>query len=91
MDTYAGVFLILGILVAVLLIGAMKSRTEWLVNFVLRGVMGMMMAYFLNFVLTDMMPDMKIGYNFITFLASAFLGIPGVALLYGISFYMLMW
>lgn len=91
MDTYAGVFLILGILVLVLLIGAMKSRTEWLINFVLRGIMGMMIAYFINFVLVDMMPDMRIGYNFITFLTSGFLGIPGVALLYGINFYMLMW
>lgn len=91
MNTNAGVFLILGILVLVLLIGAMKSRTEWLINFVLRGVMGMMMVYFLNFLLTDMMPDMKIGYNFITFLVGGFLGIPGVALLYGINFYMLMW
>lgn len=91
MDTYAGVFLILGILVLVLFIGAMKSRTEWLINFMLRGIMGMMMVYFLNFFLGDAMPDMRIGYNFITFLASGFLGIPGVALLYGINFYMLMW
>ena len=91
MNTYTGGFLILGILVLVLLIGAMKSRTEWMVNFVLRGVMGMMMVYFFNFVLADMMPDLRIGYNFITFLASGFLGIPGVALLYGINFYMLMW
>lgn len=91
MDTYAGVFLILGILVLVLFIGAMKSRTEWLINFMLRGIMGMMMVYFLNFFLGDAMPGMRIGYNFITFLASGFLGIPGVALLYGINFYMLMW
>lgn len=91
MDTYAGVFLILGILILVLFIGAMKSRTEWLINFVLRGIIGMMLIYFLNFMFADLMPDMKIGYNTITFLAGGFLGIPGVALLYGINFYMLMW
>lgn len=90
MDTYTGIFLIVGILVLVLLIGAMKSRAEWIINFVLRGVMGMMIVYFLNFLLADAMPDMRIGYNSITFLASGFLGIPGVAMLYGINFYMLL-
>lgn len=90
MDTYTGVFLIVEILVLVLLIGAMKSRAEWIVNFVLRGVMGMMIVYFLNFLLADTMPDMRIGYNSITFLAGGFLGIPGVAMLYGINFYMLL-
>lgn len=90
MDTYTGVFLIVGILVLVLLIGAMKSRAEWIINFVLRGVMGMMIVYFLNFLLADTMPDMRIGYNSITFLAGGFLGVPGVAMLYGINFYMLL-
>lgn len=90
MDTYMNVFLIVGILVLVLLIGAMKSRAEWIINFVLRGVMGMMIVYFLNFLFADTMPDMRIGYNSITFLAGGFLGIPGVAMLYGINFYMLL-
>ncbi len=90
MDTYMGIFLIIGILVLVLLIGAMKSRAEWIINFVLRGIMGMMMVYFLNFLFADSLPDMRIGYNSITFLASGFLGIPGVAMLYGINFYMLL-
>ncbi len=90
MDTYIGIFLIIGILVLVLLIGAMKSRAEWIINFVLRGIMGMMMVYFLNFLFADSLPDMRIGYNSITFLASGFLGIPGVAMLYGINFYMLL-
>lgn len=90
MDTYMNVFLIVGILVLVLLIGAMKSRAEWVINFVLRGVMGMMIVYFLNFLFADTMPDMRIGYNSITFLAGGFLGIPGVAMLYGINFYMLL-
>lgn len=90
MDTYMGIFLIVGILVLVLLIGAMKSRAEWIINFVLRGVMGMMIVYFVNFLLADSVPDMRIGYNSITFLASGLLGIPGVAMLYGINFYMLL-
>ena len=90
MDTYVGIFLIVGVLVLVLFIGAMKNRAEWLINFVLRGVMGMMIVYFLNFLFADTVPDMQIGYNSITFLTSGFLGIPGVAMLYGINFYMLL-
>lgn len=90
MDTYMGIFLIVGILVLVLLIGALKSRAEWIINFVLRGVMGMMVVYFVNFLLADAVPGMRIGYNSITFLAGGLLGIPGVAMLYGINFYMLL-
>ena len=90
MDTNTGIFLIVGILILVLFIGAMKSRAEWIINFVLRGVMGMMIVYFVNFLFADSMPEMLIGYNSITFLASGFLGIPGVAMLYGINFYMLL-
>lgn len=90
MDTYMGIFLIVGILVLVLFIGAMKNRAEWIINFVLRGVMGMMIVYFVNFLLADYVPDMRIGYNSITFLAGGLLGIPGVAMLYGINFYMLL-
>ncbi len=90
MNTYMGIYLIVGILVLVLLIGAMKSRAEWIINFVLRGVMGMMIIYFVNFIFADSMPEMRIGYNSITFLAGGLLGIPGVAMLYGINFYMLL-
>ncbi len=90
MEDYTGVWLIVAILAVVLLIGVMKSRAEWVMNFILRGVLGMMTVYFLNLLLGDMMPGMGIGYNLITFLTSGILGIPGVAMLYGINFYMLL-
>ena len=38
MDTNAGIYLIVGILAVVLIIGAMKSRAEWIINFMLRDV-----------------------------------------------------
>lgn len=90
MDTYAGVFLIVGILAVVLIIGAVKNRTEWIVNFMLRGVMGMMSIYFLNLLLADILPGVRIGYNPITFVTTGILGFPGIAMLYGINFYMLL-
>lgn len=90
MDTYAGVFLIIGILAVVLIIGAVKNKTEWIVNFMLRGVMGMMSIYFLNLLLADILPGVRIGYNPITFVTTGILGFPGIAMLYGINFYMLL-
>lgn len=90
MDTYAGVFLIVGILAVVLIIGAVKNKTEWIVNFMLRGVMGMMSIYFLNLLLADILPGVRIGYNPITFVTTGILGVPGIAMLYGINFYMLL-
>lgn len=90
MDIYTGVFLIVGILVVVLMIGAVKNRAEWIINFMLRGVMGMMSIYFLNLFLADVSPGIRVGYNPITFVASGILGLPGVAMLYGINFYMLL-
>lgn len=90
MSTYAGIILIAVILVVVLLIGTMKSRAEWIINFVLRGVLGMMSIYFVNFLLADAVPGIQIGYNVITFLTSGILGVPGIAMLYGINFYMLL-
>ena len=90
MDTYMGIILIVVILVAVLMIGQMKSQTEWLINFLLRGVLGMMSIYFVNFLLADAFPGLEIGYNAITFLTTGVLGFPGIAMLYGINFYMLL-
>lgn len=90
MDTYTGIFFIAGILGAVLLIGALRSRAELILNFILRGISGMLMIYFLNFFLSRSMPDVGIGYNLATFLTSAILGFPGVAMLFGINFYMLL-
>lgn len=90
MDIHLGIWFIIGILAFVLIIGAMKNRVELIINFVLRGVLGMMSVYFLNLLLAELVPGMRVGYNPITFLTSGFLGFPGIAMLYGINFYMLL-
>ena len=59
MDTYMGIILIVVILVAVLMIGKMKSQTEWLINFLLRCVFGMMSNYFFKFILSDAFPGLE--------------------------------
>ncbi len=90
MSTYSGGLMIIGILVLVLLIGAAKSRAEWIINFILRGVLGMVMVYFVNYFLSGRVPGIEIGYNLVTFITTGILGFPGVLMLYGINFYMIL-
>lgn len=90
MDTYTGIFFIVGILAAVLLIGILRNRAEIILNFILRGISGMLIAYFINFFLARFVPEIRIGYGLATFLTSAILGFPGVAMLLGINFYMIL-
>ena len=49
MDTYTGIFYIVAILAIVLFIGVFKNRAEWIINLILRGISGMLMIYFLNY------------------------------------------
>lgn len=90
MDTYTGIFYIVAILAIVLFIGVFKNRDEWIINLILRGISGMLMIYFLNFLFEKEYPAVEMGYNLVTFLTSAILGFPGVAMLYGINFYMIL-
>ena len=90
MDTYTGIFYIVAILAIVLFIGVFKNRAEWIINLILRGISGMLMIYFLNFLFEKQYPAMEMVYNQVTFLTSAILGFPGVAMLYGINFYMIL-
>lgn len=90
MSDYTGVLWIVGILGIVLLMGIIKSRAEWVINFVLRGIMGMLGIYFINMLTVSQASGAAVGYNLLTFLVSGVLGIPGIALMYGINFYMLL-
>ena len=90
MDTYTGIFYIVAILEIVLFIGVFKNRAEWIINLILRGISGMLMIYFLNFLFEKQYPAMEMGYNLVTFLTSAILGFPGVAMLFGINFYLIL-
>jgi len=73
-------------LAAVLLIGALKKRAEWLLTFLLRGVTGTVMIYFINLLITSTNMGIEIGINPVTVLTTGILGFPGVLLLYGINF-----
>lgn len=80
---------IVAILAVVLVMGVFKNHMEAIINFALRGILGMMMIYFINYFFSSRMPGIEMGYNFVTFVASGILGLPGVLLLYAINLYMI--
>ncbi|MGN0377104.1 MAG: pro-sigmaK processing inhibitor BofA family protein [Suilimivivens sp.] len=90
MSTYSGILWIAGALAAVLMIGAFRNHAEMIINFILRGVLGMMMIYFVNYFLSGRIPGMELGYNPLTFCTTGLLGIPGILMLYGINLYMIL-
>ncbi len=87
MENIGGMAAILLVCLLVLLIGFMGKKVEWLVNFILRAVMGTIGIYVLNFWLASQQFSVAVGINPLTFLTSGFLGFPGVIVLYGIHFF----
>ncbi|MEG1803073.1 MAG: pro-sigmaK processing inhibitor BofA family protein [Lachnospiraceae bacterium] len=79
--------IICGVCVLVLVIGVLKQRAEFLLNFGVRGIVGLIAVYFLNHFLENQRILIAVGINPITALTIGTLGIGGVALLYGIMAY----
>lgn len=59
-------------------------------KFILRGILGLGMVYFVNQALEMNGISVAVGLNLCTLLISGSLGIPGVGLLYGILFYQIL-
>lgn len=57
------------------------------VNFIIRAVVGMGLIFFINQYLESKGVSLCVGLNGISFLTSGILGIPGVAMLYGMLAY----
>ena len=68
----------------------MKNKAEAMLNFLLRAVFGMLAVYGINFLLQKAGVAEGVGINPLSFLTTGFLGLPGVALLYGVRFYLLL-
>lgn len=90
MEKYIGTILIVAACTTVLLIGALRRKSEWLLNLILRGVLGTIAIYFIDAALTGWGIEVRVGINAVTILTSGILGIPGVAALYGIGFYQML-
>lgn len=65
----------------------MECKSSWVIRFVIRVVVGCAMIFFVNEWMDFQGFSVHVGLNPITLLTSGTLGIPGVALLYGITFY----
>ena len=87
MDQLKNGIIIIGMLFVVVFIGAVRRKAEWVINFLLRMVVGTIGIYFINYVLACYGLEFDVAINLFSVLTSGFLGIPGLAVLYGINFY----
>lgn len=84
MNNFSGAAIIISMCFIILLIVLMKQRAELLLNFLIRGIVGGMIICAVNKVMISQQMEILVGLNPYTVLTSGFLGIPGVAMLYGI-------
>lgn len=64
-----------------------EERPHFIINFIIRAILGIAIIFFVNEFLSGKEISLHVGMNPVTFLTSGILGVPGVALLYGITFY----
>lgn len=61
-----------------------------MLNFFMRAVLGMILVYGINYLIRERGMPGTVGMNPLSFLTAGLLGIPGVALLYGVQLYLLL-
>lgn len=81
------IWLVLGVLAVILVILVYRKKLEWLLNLLLRGVLGTVAIYFINLAVTGQGYPMLVGINPFTVLTCSVLGFPGLAALYGIQIF----
>ena len=86
-ENMLGVSAIIVICGAVLIMGVMKRKMEWLLNIFMRSILGTIAIYFINNGLTAIGIDLGVGINVFTVLTSGILGLPGLVVIYGLGFY----
>lgn len=86
MGNMGGIAAILAVCLIVLGIGAMGRKVEWLVNFILRAVMGTIGIYAINYMLASRQIEVAVGINPFTVLTSGILGFPGLRYFTGFIF-----
>ena len=89
-ENMLGMTAVLLVLGAVLVMGVMKRKMEWLLNIFMRSILGTIAMYFINNGLASAGIQVGVGINPITVLTSGILGLPGLAAIYGIGFYQIL-
>ena len=85
MEKGTGMLLIAGACMLVLLIGSIKNRMEWILNFGIRTDMGGIVICLINSMLKRWGIDCQVGLGPVSLLTSGTLGFSGVSLLYAVS------
>ena len=85
MDHTMGILMIGAACLLVLLVAAMRSKTQIFLNFILRAVLGLLLSYFVNSFLDGRGIPVHVGLGAVSLFVSGALGAPGVLLLYGIG------
>lgn len=62
----------------------MKTKKKILVNFLIRAICGFVIIFFVNQFFDWKEMPINVGFNVISFFVSGLLGVPGVAMLYGV-------
>lgn len=87
MDYFNSASMIIFMCVIILCIISLRKKAEFLLNFLLRGIVGTISIFFINEMLAAQNFATMVGINPWTALTSGILGLPGVALLYGINIF----
>ena len=87
MEIYQGAFFIISALAMILFIMAVKTNSVFLLNFILRSIVGSLLIFGINYLMESNGYTTVVGLNFISVLTSGFLGFPGVILLFAIKIY----
>lgn len=85
MDRTMGIVTIGAACLLVLLAAAMRSRTQQLLNVILRAVLGLLLIWFVNAFLDGQGIPVHVGLGAASLFACGMLGVPGALLLYGIE------
>lgn len=64
-----------------------KEQSVFLIDFIVRAIVGIGLIFFINQYLSYKQIEIAVGINPLSALVSGVLGVPGVALLYGILVY----
>ncbi len=78
---------LVGVCAIVLLMGAVKQKKEWLLNVLMRSILGTIAIYFVNAGLAALGISLGVGINPVTVLTSGVLGFPGLLAIYGFGIY----
>ena len=81
------IFLVVMGVIVVCCVMAMHSKLEWLLNIVMRSILGAVSIYFVNMGLTACGISSGVGLNAFSVLTIGILGFPGFLAIYGIGFF----